>query len=144
MLGTNLVAESRIGELLVPPQLEPRTDLVGERGIRLAAEGPEHERSPLLRNDMLGGVLFAFNVDHRLRIKRPFAVAIEEADGTVIARIDEINEFGCGSSTGEALEDLGKTLSELYFSLQAARDRLSPDLSSAWERLSEHIEQQRP
>jgi hypothetical protein len=85
-------------------------------------------------------LLFALNVDGRLKISKPFIVSVERNEGLVTAWVEEINEFGYGSNSGEALYDLGKTLVELYFSLKDSIDRLSPDLRSVWLRLNEHIQ----
>jgi hypothetical protein len=84
---------------------------------------------------------FAPTIDGRLRIVKPFTVELEEIEeGGFVARIDEIDEFGIGPSSGDALHDLGKTLAELYFSLREQSPRLSPDLQSVLKALSQHIE----
>ena len=85
-------------------------------------------------------MIFALNIDGRLKITKPFEVTVERSEGTVTAHVEEINEFGYGSNSSEALYDLGKTLSELYFSLKEDADWLSPDLHSVWLKLNEHIQ----
>jgi hypothetical protein len=85
-------------------------------------------------------VLFGAMPDRRLRFKRPLLVHTERREEGAIARADEIGEFGYGRSTGEALDDLGKTVAELYFSLNAEKDRLSADLETLRLRLDEYIE----
>lgn len=60
-------------------------------------------------------LLFAPTVDARVKIRQPFLVHLATADEGVSAYVDEIGEFGFGSNRGEALDDLAKTISELYF-----------------------------
>lgn len=88
-------------------------------------------------------VQFAPTIDRRFRIIKPFKVVLEKHEGGVVARIDEIGEFGYGPNSGDALYDLGKTVAELYLSLRADRARLSADLRSVLKILEEHIVDQR-
>ena len=88
--------------------------------------------------------LFGAVADARLRLKKPFQVRIERSDTGFVAGADEIGEFGCGTDSGQALHDLAKTISELYFSLSADRNRLSTDLEALRARLDEYIEVRRP
>ncbi len=82
---------------------------------------------------------YAPRIGSRLRVVRPFDVVLSEEEGTVVAAIPEITEFGYGSNFSEALEDLGKTLAELYFSINDAADRLSDDLLHVRALLNNHI-----
>jgi hypothetical protein len=85
---------------------------------------------------------FAPTIDARLKIKRPFLVRIER-DGNVSAAVaEEINEFGYGCNTGEALMDLGRTIAELYLSLASATN-LSGDLARVRAVLEDHIQRVR-
>ena len=139
--------------IMMPPARVPETRHVAETSEvrispavdRLIAGSPELRIPPLMDagRPMPDRVLFAASLGGRLRVKKPFTVTLEKSEGLVIARIDDITEFGYGSAVGEALHDLGKTLSELYFALQNCSDRLSSDLLSVWRKLSEHIEQVR-
>lgn len=88
-------------------------------------------------------LLFAGQLDARLKIKEPFAVKLSRSKEGVTAYVAEIEEFGYGSSTGEALWDLSRTISELYFSLKADAAKLSADLASVLAVLDRHIEQTR-
>jgi hypothetical protein len=94
----------------------------------------------LEHNPLAEKVLFALSPDGRLKIVKPFVVTVQRTEGVVTAWVEEMNEFGYGSNSGEAFHDLGKTLAELYFSLKETADRLSPDLHSVWLRLTEHIQ----
>jgi hypothetical protein len=84
-------------------------------------------------------LLFAGTVDPRLKINTPFAVSTQRTHGRVIVQVLDIGEFGVGGSLGEALEDLGKTIAELYLTLKAERDRLSPELADIFAKLGGHI-----
>ena len=122
------------------PALMPETKLISQV-VREDPPAPPKEVPELLkRNPVAERLLFALNVDGRLKISKPFIVSVERNEGVVTAWVEEINEFGYGSNSGEALYDLGKTLAELYFSLKDSIDRLSPDLRSVWLRLNEHIQ----
>ena len=83
--------------------------------------------------------LFAPNIDARLKIHKPFRVRIIGSVESVAAHVEEIEEFGYGGNRGEALDDLGRTIAELYFSLESKRERLSSDLSGVLRCLEEHI-----
>ncbi|MEK7403641.1 MAG: hypothetical protein AAB225_00900 [Acidobacteriota bacterium] len=109
--------------------------------VRVDPPAPPREFLELLkRRSIVEEVLFAPNIDARLKITKPFLVTVKRREGIMTAYIEEINEFGYGSNSAEALYDLGRTLSELYFSLKDAADRLSPDLTSVWLKLAEHIQ----
>jgi len=99
---------------------------------------------PLLRDMILPDeVLFGAMPDPRLRFKRPLRVQIERTDHGATAQAEDIGEFGYGAGSGDALYDLGKTIAELYFSLNADKERLSPDLEWLRSRLDEYIELRR-
>ena len=48
--------------------------------------------------------------------------------------------LGCGTNFSEALDDLAKTLTELFFSLEENSDRLGDDLKQLRVKLNEHLE----
>jgi hypothetical protein len=88
--------------------------------------------------------LFAPAIDGRLKVHTPFNVRIVSSGHGVSAHAPEIEEFGYGTNRGEALDDLGKTIAELYFSLAADREKLSQDLHGVLKSLEEHITQVHP
>src|ERR1700722_13616786 len=69
---------------------------------------------------------FALAIDPRLKIKKAFSVRVHKYNSGMVAEAPEIEEFGYGLNSSEALLDLGKTIAELYLSLDAEADRLSP------------------
>jgi hypothetical protein len=62
---------------------------------------------------------------------------------TVTAIWREADEFGTGDSVFDACEDLGRTVAELYRSLEADELRLGPDLQRVWHLLKEYVAPQR-
>ena len=89
-------------------------------------------------------LLFAPTIDARLKIDRPFTVRIERSGDVTSAYAAEIEEFGQGRDSGEALYDLGKTIAELYFSLEQQAGVLGPDLQALQAKLQHHIRRVRP
>ena len=126
----DLLAETRIRRIGVPPAKRPPEFHISE--------------SPDSHGGVPGRLLFAPRIDPRLKITKPFDVVIEKTTRGVAARVDEITEFGYGSNRSEAVDDLGRTLAELYFFLRADVDRLSADLLSVYEKLQDHVELLRP
>lgn len=77
--------------------------------------------------------------DGRIRIVDPFKVIFVRDDDQIVAEATEINEFGFGNDFSEALLDLQRTISELYFTLAEEQDRLGPDLQNIWAILQQKI-----
>lgn len=69
----------------------------------------------------------------------PFEVRFERTESGYAAVVQELDEYGLGATRAEALEDLGKTLQELYFSLERDESRLSSDLLAVWAGLKHHL-----
>jgi hypothetical protein len=89
---------------------------------------------------MPGKVLFGAMPDRRLRFRRPVPLQVYEEDGSIIARSPELDEFGCGTSVADALQDIGKTLAEEYVFLHEQADQLGEALRDQYRRLSEFVE----
>ncbi|MGA2158050.1 MAG: hypothetical protein ABSG90_02405 [Dehalococcoidia bacterium] len=77
--------------------------------------------------------------DGRLRVVAPFKVAFTYDKDQVVAEATEISEFGFGNNFTEALIDLQRTVSELYFTLDSEQERLGPDLQKVWSVLRQKI-----
>ncbi len=68
--------------------------------------------------------------DDRLSVVEPIAVkSMTEAEQFVL-EAPEINEFGYGDTLPEALADLQAAIAELYFTLDADKERLGSDLQA--------------
>lgn len=79
--------------------------------------------------------------DRRLRFKQPLNVRLYKDNGTYIAQCVEIEQFGYGGDSSEALDDLGKTLSEMYFYLSDAGQSgtLGESLAAQYSLLCEFV-----
>lgn len=79
-----------------------------------------------------------------LRIIAPIPVELERKGSTVVARWDEIEEFGYGRNISEAIEDFSRTVEELFLSLNERKGDLGPDLQSVREVLCRYIASRPP
>lgn len=84
-------------------------------------------------------ISYAAKVHPRLRTERPFTVQFSREGQNFAACVEDLDEYGLGASRSEALDDLGRTLAELYFSLRRDAGRLSGDLQSVWNKLQSHL-----
>jgi hypothetical protein len=87
--------------------------------------------------------IFFVPADFRLRFRKPFLVDLAEVDHQVIARVAELDdEFGVGQYLGDALHDLGRSISEFYFSLkEIGEEQLSAHLRSVKATLGDYVEE---
>jgi hypothetical protein len=67
-------------------------------------------------------------------------VEVRRKDDQVLAIAHDFQEFGCGETMGDALDDLAKGLAELFFRLDEEKDRLGSDLRSLRAKLSDYVE----
>jgi len=58
-----------------------------------------------------------------------------------VAWCDELNELGYGNSVEDCVDDLCRTLVELYEIMMEEQDILSPELSRIWECLQRVVEE---
>lgn len=77
--------------------------------------------------------------DGRLQVQTPIVVKFSAEGNHFIAQGEEFNEFGFGTNPSEALRDLQRALTELYFTLEREQHRLGPDLALVWARLQQTI-----
>jgi hypothetical protein len=117
---------------------DARTDLLRQRPTGIKYQ-PASEDAPIPRS-----LAFAPSIDPNLKIVKPFTVRVERCETTTAALAEEIEEFGYGDNISEALHDLGKTIAELYFSLEQHAANLGPGLQSLKTKLYEHIRRVRP
>lgn len=73
--------------------------------------------------------------DDRLRLVESITVTRTVEAGQIVLEAPEINEFGYGDTHSEALADLQAAIAELYFTLDADKDRLGSDLQAVYETL---------
>jgi len=75
-------------------------------------------------------------LDGRLRMEYAVDVILERgSSGLLIAHCQELNEFGCGCTTSEAIADLQHCIAELYFALKADSNCLGSGLTQTWKLL---------
>ena len=89
-------------------------------------------------------LLFAASPDHRLRFKRAIPIKISREKEVYVAHAPEIEEFGYGESVAQCLDDFGKTVLELFWTLSEEKDRLGPDLQSQFAKLNTFLEVRQP
>ncbi len=77
--------------------------------------------------------------DGRLQVHTPIAVKLSTERDHFVAQAQEFNEFGFGTNPSEALRDLQRALTELYFTLEQEQHRLGPDLAAVWAKLQQAI-----
>ncbi len=75
-------------------------------------------------------------LDHRLRMSEPITLDMEQEGEYYLAKYDELDEFGYGTDPISAVQDFRKTFAELYWQLKEDEERLGPDLTKTWRRLS--------
>lgn len=76
-----------------------------------------------------------------LKLKEPLAVYLEEDSQEVITYCYDVDVFGHGETESEALEDLRKTISDLYFELECNKNNLGPYPEKIWDYLSNIVEE---
>lgn len=122
--GTKQVEDSQVRHISTP-------NYVNE--IQFRMEKPV----PLVPGDVLFGAIS----DRRLYLKKPIPLALSESEaGVVIALCADLDEFGQGKVASEALDDFGRTICELFFSLEDQKSRLSQDLETLRKRVADYLE----
>jgi hypothetical protein len=87
-------------------------------------------------------IQFGGLLDPRLSFRKPVQVTLYKDEHDVyVARSVQVDQFGYGSNAAEALDDLGKTLSEMYFYLSDSSEAgsLGESLAAQHALLSEFI-----
>ena len=79
----------------------------------------------------------------RLRLRTPLSLRIERENEHVTAWSDDLEEIGYGPTLGAAIEDLQRTIVELYESLHAEQERLGPDMARLWGVVQQRVSERR-
>lgn len=90
------------------------------------------ERKPIL--------LYSLH-SHILKLKEPLAIYLEYDKDQTIAFCYDLDIFGYGETEGEALEDLRKSINDLYYELKENRKVLGLLAKKVWDYLSMIIEE---
>lgn len=75
----------------------------------------------------------------RLTVLIPFVVMFDTDHEIVIARAQEIDEFGFGRTCEDAIKDLEQTICQLYFDLEERQNSLGPEMQRVWDSLRHHV-----
>lgn len=84
-------------------------------------------------------MLLGFVRDGRLRVLSPLQVKFTYEGKHTIAEAVELDEFGFGENVSEAITDLQRTITELYFTLENEQERLGVDLQRIWNVLQDKM-----
>ena len=86
--------------------------------------------------------LLLYSLRHpQLKLSSPIAVSLEDDGVQIIASAYDLDAFGYGETEGEALDDLRRTITDLYFTLKDDARALGPMPRRVWEYLSDIIEE---
>jgi len=85
-------------------------------------------------------ILLGAMSDRRLRVRKAIPLGVSVEDGHVVVSWNDTNEFACGPSTGDAIDEFSKTIAELFFDLNDQSIPLGKDLTRVRDILNEHIE----
>jgi len=66
-------------------------------------------------------------------------VALEYDEGQVIACAPDLDLFGYGDTENEALDDLRRTVADLYYTLKEEHASLGPMPAQVWDYLARTI-----
>lgn len=86
-----------------------------------------------------GHVLFGATVHPKIRVLKPMPVDISRRSDGYVAQFKQVAEFGCGDTLSSALDDLGKTIAELFLTLTEQRQSLGPDMKRVHANLSRYV-----
>ncbi len=75
-----------------------------------------------------------------LKLKEPLVAHLEYDKEGVIAFCYDLDIFGHGDTEGEALEDIRKTIDDLFFELESNKKDLGPFPQKIWDYLSGIVE----
>jgi len=85
--------------------------------------------------------IFIHSLHHpQLKFKEPVAVFLEDDGEQAIALCDDLDVFGYGDTESEALDDLRRTIADLYFELSENCQTLGPFPQKIWGYLTQIVE----
>jgi hypothetical protein len=84
-------------------------------------------------------VLFGALTDPKLRLRKAIPLEVSTEESAIVLTWAAIDEFGCGETLGEALDNFGAALLELHHRLHEPV-QLGPDLENVKHILDKYIE----
>jgi hypothetical protein len=133
--GLNLEEINMVTEIKQFPRTRPIDNEVESLGNLIPLENIKPKLALKMPNDILLGSLR----DGRLKVISPINVKFSLEGDQTIAESPELNEFGFGENWFEALADLQRAISELYFTLEKEHKKLGIDLQNVWQVLQKKI-----
>ena len=124
------------GQLLAPKASKKPVYSVRTQDLGRSRVGFRESTAPAKRP---GHVLFGGMAHPRLRLLRPIPAALAYRKDGVVARFKATGDFGVGSSLSAALDDLGKTIAELFLGLSERQGSLGPELERIHRQLSRYV-----
>jgi len=113
-----------------------------EAEIREVRDFLSDELSPWMERVIGRRPLLLYSLRHpHLRLRNPIAAFLEDDGAQIIASAYDLDLFGYGETEGEALDDLRRTIVDLYVSLKESADTLGPLSQQVWEYLSDVVEE---
>ncbi len=116
--------------------LAPFRDEANNQYLIDALKGRNYHSQKIMTPD---NILLGTLRDGRIRVITPIKVNFTREGKHVIAEAVELDEFGFGDNTSEAIVNLQRAITELYFNLDKERSRLGIDLKRIWDILQEKI-----
>ncbi len=90
--------------------------------------------------DLPSAVQFGMITDPRIQVIQGIPVDIRKEGEIYVASWDEAEEFGYGATRSEALEDFGRTIVQLFLTLNREKDTLGNALLATLTLLSNHLQ----
>jgi len=113
-----------------------------EEEIKGVKEFLVNELSPRVEKLARQRPLLLYSLRHpQLKLSSPIAVSLEDDGMQIIAAAYDLDVFGYGETEGEALDDLRRTITDLYFTLKDDANALGPMPHHVWEYLSDIVEE---
>lgn len=78
-----------------------------------------------------------------LKLREPLAVSLDYDESQVIAYCYDLDVFGYGETEIEALNDLRRTIVDLYFTLRESKRTLGEYAEGVWKYLERVVERAR-
>jgi len=96
--------------------------------------------SPVQGKVVVGKPVFICSLHHPdLILTSPIAVSLEHDEGQVIAYAYDLDVFGYGDTENEALNDLRRTIIDLFEELREEQDHLTGEALAVWTYLSHTV-----
>ncbi len=116
----------------------------GDKNIEIAVEAKGAKLSVTLLDEVPSArpekeVLFAGRLSPMLRLCKPIPLNVSIEEGQVVLTWAETDDFACGANTGEALENFGHSIRELYEHLHSEGVALGADLLRVRDVLDRYI-----